>query len=995
MRKADLTPLLLGLLAVEIGLKAQGSSFEGKAIIEVQYSPPNLLAAADFTRVQTIKPGDRLSSENVADAIDRLFATGETENIQAEVQPSGTGVILRFVISPVRFIGSVTIEGRVIDPPNRGEITGLPQLTRGNVFHDEDVQSAVAAMKRLLVSNGLYEGTIEPSVEPHDEDRQIFLKFDLKYGKRARYEEPIIHGEGQLSNETILKATGWRIRFIKRWRQVTQSRTRGGLLGIAAKYQSQNRLKANVRMEKLDYDAERRRVAPTISVDPGPRVKVTAEGAKVSNRVMKRYVPVFQERAVDNDLMAEGARNLRDYFQSQGYFDAAVDFRTAMPDADLETVEYAVSLGERYKLAHLTVTGNKYFDEETIRERMFIEPASFHLRHGRYSQAFVRKDEENISNLYRANGFRDVKVATDINPNYHGKTGEISAVVRTDEGPQWLVDNVTLNGVSDEDLRSIEPQLASVASQPFSEVSMATDRGMALTYYSSHGYPNATFQAAWQPSGTPNHVNIVYTANAGERQYVRDVLITGLTHTRLKLVNERLTLHVGDPLSGVAQRNIQKTLYDMGLFSRVDTAIENPDGTTTHKYLLYAFDEANRYTFTIGVGAQVGRFGTPSSTSLASAGGETGFSPIFSLNVNRLNFLGINHTVSFRGVYSSLQKRASVSYFAPRFQNKDGRSITVSLLFDQTLDVRTFASRRAEASVQLSQKFSRSTTGLLRFAFRRVAVSDVIIPTLLIPQLLQSVRIGILSANIARDRRDDSTDPHRGSYNTADVGLATKYFGSERSFVRLLVRNATYYPLSKNLVLARQTQFGVIAPFAAPPGLTEQESVPLPERFFGGGADSLRAFPFDQAGPRDTGAPLVPGGPSSMATGFPLGGNALLFNNVELRFPLLGTNVQGVLFHDMGNVFTSIRDISFRFHQRDLNDFNYAVHAAGFGIRYKTPIGPVRGDLAYSINPPSYLGFGGTAAELLNCGSAVNPTCTSTLQHVSHFQFFFSIGQTF
>ena len=995
MRTACITPLLLGLLAFEIGLKAQIASFEGRAITEVQYSPSNLLAAEDFARVQTIKSGDRLNGETVADAIDRLFATGEAENVQAEVEPSANGVVLRFLISPVRFIGSVTIDGRVIDPPNRGEITGLPQLTRGSVFHDEDVQNAVAAMKRLLVANGLYEATVEPNVEPHDEDRQVFLKFYLKYGKRARYEEPVIHGEGNLSNETVIKATGWRIRFIKRWRQVTQSRTRGGLLGIAAKYQSQDRLKANVRMENLAYDAERRRVAPTVSVDPGPRVKVTAEGAKVSNRVMKRYVPVFQERAVDNDLLAEGTRNLRDYFQSQGYFDAAVDFRTAMPDADLETVEYAVSLGERYKLAHLTITGNKYFDEETIRERMFMEPASFHLRHGRYSQAFVRKDEENISNLYKANGFRDVKVATGINPNYHGKEGQISAVVRIDEGPQWLVDHVTFNGVSDEDLRNIEPQLASVAGQPFSEVGMAADRGMALTYYSSQGYPNATFQAAWQPSGTPNHANIVYNVNAGERQYVRDILITGLTHTRLKLVNERLTLHAGDPLSGVAQRNIQKSLYDMGLFSRVDTAIENPDGTTAHKYLLYAFDEANRYTFTVGVGAQVGRFGTPSSTSLASPGGEAGFSPIFSLNVNRLNFLGINHTVSFRGVYSSLQKRASVSYFAPRFQNKDGRSITVSLLFDQTFDVRTFASRRAEASVQLSQKFSRSTTGLFRFAFRRVAVSDVIIPTLLIPQLLQSVRIGILSVNIARDRRDNSADPHRGSYNTVDIGLATKYFGSERSFGRVLVRNATYYRLSKNLVLARQTQFGLIAPFAAPAGLTAQESVPLPERFFGGGADSLRAFPYNQAGPRDTGAPLVPGGPSSDATGFPLGGNALLFNNVELRFPLLGDNIQGVLFHDMGNVFSTVRDISFRFHQRDLNDFNYTVHAAGFGIRYKTPIGPVRGDLAYTINPPAYLGFPGTAAELLNCGSAANPTCASTLQHVSHFQFFFSIGQTF
>jgi outer membrane translocation and assembly module TamA len=156
----------------------------------------------------------------------------------------------------------------------------------------------------------------------------------------------------------------------------------------------------------------------------------------------------------------------------------------------------------------------------------------------------------------------------------------------------------------------------------------------------------------------------------------------------------------------------------------------------------------------------------------------------------------------------------------------------------------------------------------------------------------------------------------------------------------------------------------------------------------------MRAFPFNQAGPRDTGAPLTPGGPASAPTGFPLGGNALLFNNVELRFPFIGENIQGVLFHDMGNVYSSLSKLSFRFSQRNLQDFDYAVHAVGFGVRYKTPVGPIRLDLAYSINPPSFVGFSGTPLQLLQCG-AIGASCTPTQQSTSHFQFFFSIGQTF
>jgi outer membrane translocation and assembly module TamA len=298
----------------------------------------------------------------------------------------------------------------------------------------------------------------------------------------------------------------------------------------------------------------------------------------------------------------------------------------------------------------------------------------------------------------------------------------------------------------------------------------------------------------------------------------------------------------------------------------------------------------------------------------------------------------------------------------------------------------------------VSQRLTKATTVLGRFSYRRVSVSDVIIPVLLVPQLLQAVRIGMLSANVAQDRRNDAGNPHHGYYNTADVSLSSKAFGSQRSFLRTLVRNATYHEITRTIVFARQTQFGAISPFAAPAGISAMESVPLPERFFGGGADTLRAVPYNQAGPRDTGAPLVPGGPSSAPSGFPLGGNALLYNNLELRFPFIGNNIGGVLFHDMGNVYSSVGNVSLRFHQRDLSDFDYMLHAVGFGIRYRTPIGPVRGDLAYSINPPSYLGFSGTPTQLLQCNPNLTnlPSfCTPTRQAISHFQFFFSIGQTF
>jgi outer membrane protein assembly factor BamA len=142
----------------------------------------------------------------------------------------------------------------------------------------------------------------------------------------------------------------------------------------------------------------------------------------------------------------------------------------------------------------------------------------------------------------------------------------------------------------------------------------------------------------------------------------------------------------------------------------------------------------------------------------------------------------------------------------------------------------------------------------------------------------------------------------------------------------------------------------------------------------------------------------VAGGPASSPTGLPLGGNALFYNNVEVRFPLIGQNIGGVLFHDMGNVFSSLGKMSLSYHQANQQDFNYTAQAVGFGIRYKTPFGPLRLDLAYSLNPPTFVGFKGTAQQLLTCNPSQMYTsgpCVGVPQTLTHFQFFFSIGQMF
>jgi len=964
----------------------QERKYEGRPIAAVRFTPPEQpLPAAELEGLLSVKPGQPLRQADLHASIERMFATGRYSDIQVDAEAADDGVRLIFLTKNRWFIGDVSVSGRLSSPPTAAQIENATQLDLGTPYTEDKVNQAVAGARRLLASNGLYQPKVHPVFDYDSAHQQVHLRFEVDSGARARFTTPRLRGDPKMDPRKLLEATGWRRWLLHTWKPVTQARVREGLDGIRKLYQNENRLQARIALESLESNPETQSALPTLNIDAGPRIEVRAIGAKISQKNLERFVPVFQEHAVDQDLLAEGARKLRDYLQSRGYFEAQVEYKQQRVTNDRAAIDYLVNTGERYRLAHLEVTGNRYFNTAAIRERMVLEQAAFlESPHGRYSESLLSQDEESISALYQSNGFRDVKTGHRIDSQYRGRAGDIAVFIEIDEGSQYFVDRLTVDGISQLDEAALRARLSSIAGQPFSEFNVAVDRDTILAEYFRKGFANATFEWSSQPAAQPNRVALRYVIREGRPEFVRDVLVSGLDATRSSLVERHLKLKAGDPLSPTAITDAQRRLYDLGLFEKVDTAIQNPDGDTPGKYVLYEVQEARRYSMAVGAGAEIARIGG-CQTCLEAPAGATGFAPRVSFSVSRANMWGVAHTLSLRTRLSTLERQALLNYQWPRFTGADSFSLSLTGLYEDSRDVRTFSVKRYEGSVQLSERLSKATTLIYGYTFRRVSVDQATlkISRLLIPLLSQPVRVGLVSIALIQDRRDDPIEPHRGMYNTLDLGLAEGAFGSQPNFLRFLARNSTYYPLSKRVVLARSTEFGDI--YAIDVSGDPLQSIPLPERFFAGGGASNRGFPDFQAGPRDP------------ATGFPVGGTALFFNQTELRFPLVGDNVGGVLFHDAGNVYSSLGNLSFRANQRDLQDFDYMVHAVGFGLRYRTPIGPVRFDLAYSVNPPRFFGFNGSEQDLVNAG--VNPCagvpsrCSET--GVSHFQFFFSIGQTF
>ena len=982
------------------------------------------------------KAGEPLDREKIRQSIDALYRTGRFADIEVRADRTSSGeVALVFAATENYFIGSVTVD-KAPNPPNIDQLVNATKLQLGELFTQEKLTSGIARVKRVLEDHGYYKATIAETHTPNPATQQMDVAFHVVAGPPARVGEIKVEGDAGFNLADIEE-----IAHIHPGDRVTLNGTNRALQKIRRKYQGEHRLEAQVAIAQTVFHGETNKLDYRFRLDRGPTIEIRVQGASISNRRLKKLVPAFEESAVDEDLLNEGQRNLRDFLQQKGYFDAKVDWRSDFdPAKKHRSVVYTVDQGKKHSLVSLAIDGNHYFDDALLRERMLSQSSSWLLESGRFSEALLARDTQSIENVYHTNGFAKARVTTEIVDDYKGHTGDLRVVFHVSEGPQFRVTSMHVTGNKSFSTEELEGMLASAPGEPYSEANLATDRDVLLSYYFNAGFPAVRVDTAVKADGE-NKQDVTYAISEGERVFVDKVLLSGLHYTRGFVVARQFKLWDGDPLSQSQMLTTQRDLYNLGLFSAVDLAVQNPDGAAERKNLLVHFDEARRWTFNYGFGFEV-QTGSPSQACPSSlvpelrtsclaqfaklfSTGQPTASPRVSLGVTRINFRGRNQTLVFKGNLGRLEQTAQLSFEQPNWFSRPNMTLTLSTLYDHSRNVQTFTAERVEAAAAVEQSLSAITSMVYRFAYRRVKAIDntLIIDVEQIPILSAPVRVGIPSISYIRDKRDNPIDSHKGNFTTADFGTATSWFGSETNFNRFFVQNSTYQQFGRNKwVFARQTRLGLAKPFG---GLlknpttgerTEQPFIPLPERFFAGGANSIRGFDLNGAGPRD------------LSFGTPLGGGGMFLNSLELRtppvsLPFIGQNMGFVLFEDAGNVFNNPGDIwpsLGRVRQPNFSDcrsigyvdvfkgvwvgkaqsdnkcsFNYTSHAVGTGIRYKTPIGPVRVDVGYNLNPTVFPRYCINSCVADTRFSVPVPHVPGDVHTISRWNFYFSIGQTF
>jgi outer membrane protein assembly complex protein YaeT len=931
----------------------------GRLVAAIHLETDTTLTIEAFSSHVTQAVGEPLDRRKVAESLKNLYATGRFKELRAEAEPHGEGVKLIFRGRATYFLGVVRVEGTpdVLDPRL---LTTAARLRLGNPILEEDLEAAKMRLASVLAENGYYRAEVRYELGPDPNTQVAEVTFKLDPGRPARLSGVEFLGELRAPLEKLSKVSGWRPGI-----HLTSARLERGTFRLHRFYADQGHLMAAVNVQERRYSAEDETEKLIAHIEVGPVVQVEIRGARLSKSERRRVLPFYQEGVVDATSLERGRRSVIHHFQRKGYYlvDAEYEHRETGGPASIQVV-YHVSLGERGIFEGYAIRGNRSLSEAEMAEVLTIEGRDWLHSRGVFTYELLDQDVNSLRALYHNHGFLNVKISPQLETAYEGHRGHLFLTFEIEEGAQSVVRNLTFRGLGNEFRNELWARLATKPGRPFSPLYLLADRDAILSFLADRGFPHAlvTWQTAMLPGA--DQVDVVFDVKTGPEERIGGVILLGNENTRPGTIRRELTFQPGEPLSQSQILESQRRLYDLGTFSQVQIAPRDPQGEETSKTLLVQVEEARRWTLVYGAGIEFQRLGSDKPEGVLRA------SPRLSFELSRLNVGGRAQSLTFRTRLSTLDKSGALTYLVPRFPTRRDLAFRIHGLVERRSDVLTFTAEREEASMSLEKRWSAAAVLVGRFSFRRVLVDSesLRINPEDIPLLSRPARVAMLSISYANDKRDDPADATDGSYSVADAGVSSTKFGSQSNFVRISGQNATYYRVGAHFIFARNTRFAVQSTVGE---VGERGQIPLPERFFLGGSESHRGFSINQAGPRDP------------VTGFPVGGLALFLNSLEMRIPFAEGRLGFVAFHDAGNVYSSVRLMKLlKVTQNSPTDFDYTSHAVGLGLRYRTPVGPVRFDVGYNLNPARF-----RVEDQL--------TGAVEIRRLPHWQFSLSIGQSF
>jgi outer membrane protein insertion porin family len=943
------TVALVAGIAQSAGAQSAAGRYVGRTVealtLYIENTPTQDPALLDLIESRVKLP---LSIADVRESITHLYSLGRFQDIQVDASDGpGGGVLLRYNLIPLHTIQRIGFTGRVELPE------GMLRRTVTDRFGESPpvgrAEDAARLLEDVYKANGYLWATVRPLLEErHDPDRTL-LTFQIDAGALARIRNVDIEGDARMSQPAFLskvRATPGEPYRSDQLRQrlndyVSELHKRGFYLATASFRPMES--------------AETQSVDLNISLDAGPAVTVRFEGDRIPQDRLNTLVPIEKEGSVEEDLLEDSETRIEDYLRQQGYWKAEVSYSREEKDGTLAIV-FQIKRGLVYRVASdVEIRGNATVPSSDLRPLVPLKPGAL------FVDAHLTSAATAIRTLYQRRGFASAEVkaaANETDPVQAGE-GAIRPEIVIVEGPRTVIGSVDITGntaLSDQELL---PRLGAKPGAPFYAPQTLVDRDALILEYLNLGYASATVEPIQKLSADSTRLDLVYHVEEGPQTIVDHILVVGNTTTDPKVVLRELQFQPGGPLGLDMIFESQRRLSALGLF-RMVRITELTHGGGSRRDVLVTVEESPRTTIGYGGGVE----GTQRLRA-TGPGGEAQekleFAPRGFFEITRRNLGGKNRSVS-------LYARASLRpEDVPDDPTRDGTGIGVSeyrvvgtylqprLLGPNTLSITGAVEQGIRSSFSFTRKgvnadIVRRITDTIRISARysfgtthtfdeRLSEED----QAAIDRLFPRVRLSGFSGAVVRDTRDDLLNPGRGTLMSGEASMAARALGGEVGFVKTYLQGFWFrrLPGRRGIVFATRTALGLADGFPREVQPTDEngnpiegppiviEDLPASERFFAGGDTTIRGFALDTVGAPDTITP----------NGFPTGGNAVLIMNGELRVPVW-RSFGAALFVDGGNVFRRVT-------QFDIGELRGSV---GFGLRYRSPIGPVRVDLGFKLD---------------------------------------------
>jgi outer membrane protein insertion porin family len=931
------------------------SSYEGQKVVAVELAGRPDYEQLQLERLIVQKEGEPFSQAKIDQTMTALKSSGKVEDVELEIRPQADGVRLMFVLQPAIYFGIYTFPGvrrfaysrllQVSDYPPRGAYSRL------------DVDNAKTSLTTFFQRNGFFDARVSPKLENDAANNLVNVSFETALGRHAKFGQIVFKGappeiEPKLQDAIRSLRARARAVAIRKGKPYSLIRIQKATQYLESRLISEDYLGARVELDHAEYDRASNRADVYFNVTGGTLAHVRVQGAHLWSWTRKKLLPMYEQSGLDPEIIQEGRQNLISHFQSKGYFDVQVTTRTeAAPKG--QNIIYTVAKGQRHRVEDVDIRGNRSIPESQLRAQLKVKKAGFlpFVSRGQFSDQLVRQSVRGLEKVYRAEGFSNVKIS----PEVKRSRDNVTVNFHVEEGPQDLVATLQVKGNQTVPLQNLAPDgLKVVGGQPYSAKRVDEDRNQIIAQYLRMGYLNASFRALASKVGNdPHRLLVTYQITEGPRVIIDSVAVLGAKVTRPALVRQTVRLKTESPLREDELLSAESRLYTLGIFDWAQIDPRRQITTQNTEDVVVKLHENRKNEIRYGFGFEVIKRGgsIPSGTvalpglppvgvpSTFKSSEKTFWGPRGTFQYTRRNFRGLGESLTLAVLGARLVQRAGISYTDPFFGGAFWSANALASI-ERNSENPIFTSRAGQFGLQVQRNLNAAgnKTLALRYDFRKTSLTNLLIPDLVAPED-RNLHFSTLAAAYSFDTRDNPLDAKKGMYQTVDFDMNLHAIGSSVTFARLRAQVARYKDLHAGIVWANSIRIGLAEPFAG-------SRVPVSELFFSGGGSTLRGFSLNGAGPQRT-VPVCsdPTNPSTCSQiQVPVGGKQLFILNSEFRFPLpIKKGLGFVAFYDGGNVY---QHIGFNGFIRD-----YA-NTVGVGLRYNTPVGPVRVDLGHNLNAP-------------------------------------------